>query len=116
MRQMSFMLTSEPMLARTKTVTRRLGWVKLKRGDLIQAVEQSQGLKKGSAVKKLGVIRIVSVRREEIGAIRTQGQKECDAEGFPNLSPNQFCAMFRRHMNVPETAIVTRIEFEHTNL
>ena len=41
------MLTKEQILARTKTVTRRLGWWFLKPGDVVWACEKCMGLKKG---------------------------------------------------------------------
>lgn len=40
MRNMSFALTKRQVLERTKTVTRRLGWEKLRPGDLVRAVEK----------------------------------------------------------------------------
>jgi hypothetical protein len=64
MRLMSFSLTTPQILARTKTVTRRMGWTFLRPGDLVQAIEKGQGLKKGEHVKRLAVLRIVDVRRE----------------------------------------------------
>ncbi len=51
---MSFRLTAEQMRARTKTVTRRLGWSSLKPGDIVQPVEKAQGLRKGEKVVKSG--------------------------------------------------------------
>lgn len=121
MRQMSFSLTTPQMLARTKTVTRRLGWRDLRPGTLLQAVEKSQGLKKGEKVRKLGVIRVVSVREEKLLRIcdqtstnaRLYGQKECIAEGFPHLSAEEFLRRFCKHTACEPGALVTRIEFEH---
>lgn len=118
---MSFALTTPQMLARTKTVTRRLGWSTLKPGTLLQAVEKSQGLGKGGKVRKLGVIRVVSVRQEKLLRIcdqtstnaRLYGRKECIFEGFPHLSPEEFLQMFCKHMGSAPGDVVTRIEFEH---
>ena len=47
MRAMSFMLTTEQMRNRSKSVTRRLGWNTLKPGDRIIAAVKCQGLGKG---------------------------------------------------------------------
>lgn len=69
MRHMSFFATQQQFRDRTKTVTRRLGWTFLKPGDQVMAVVKGQGLKKGEKVQRLGVIRIVSVRREELREI-----------------------------------------------
>jgi len=53
MKNMSFMLTKPQMRARTKTVTRRLGWWLLKPGEIIMAVEKSRGRKKGNKLSRL---------------------------------------------------------------
>lgn len=113
MKQMSFALTTEQMLARTKTVTRRTGWAQLKPGTLLQAVEKSQGLRKGQRVRKLGVIRVVDVRRETLFAMRNAPPGECAREGFPDLTPAQFIAMFCTANDCTTGSVVTRIEFEH---
>lgn len=115
MRQMSFMLTTPQMLARTKTVTRRLGWKNLKPGTMLQAVEKSQGLGKGGKVRKLGVIRVVSVSREELGGLvgTNYGLREAAREGFPGMGGMEFVGMFMGHMGCDFGTVVTRIEFEH---
>lgn len=118
MRNLSFALTTRQMRERTKTVTRRKGtwWSKvLKPGDLVCAVEKSQGIKKGGIVR-LGVIRIVSVRVESLAlmlASPSYGRQECCLEGFPEMRGWNFVAMFRNHMGGMDDQIVTRIEFEH---
>lgn len=116
MRNMSFALTTPQMLARTKTVTRRLGWASLKPGTLIQAVEKSQGLGKGGKVRKLGVIRVLDVRREPIGTLLADldyGCSECVREGFPQMVGGAFVQMFVKRMGGNLSTVVTRIEFEH---
>ncbi len=103
---MSFMLTTEQIRNRTKTVTRRVGWAFLKPGDLIQAVEKCQGLKKGEQMKPLAVLRVESVRRERLDRMETEslyGQEECYAEGFPRYTPKEFVAMFCATHKVPDT-------------
>lgn len=110
---MSFALTTPQMLARTKTVTRRLGWRDLQPGTLLQAVEKSQGLKKGEKVRKLGVIRVVSVTREPLSCMDEGRPLECAREGFPDMRPAAFCRMFCAHNGGDLTQDVTRIEFEH---
>lgn len=126
MKLMSFFLTQEQILSGTKTVTRRLGWKNLKPGELIQAVEKGQGLKKGEKVKKLRVIEIVSVRQEPlyqlvlIGAPHLvdpwYGRKEVEKEGFRDyLDPKEFINMFCQHNKCTPETIVTRIEFKYYN-
>lgn len=111
---MSFALTTEQMLARTKTVTRRTGWATLKPGTLLQAIEKGQGLRKGEKVRKLGVIRVVSVRRESLGKILTE-PRGAAREGFPDLLPEQFVDRFCEHSGCAPSSVVTRIEFEHVD-
>ena len=72
-RNMSFAMTKPQFLNRTKTVTRRLGWGFLKPGDVVMGVEKAMGLKKGEKVRKLGLIRIVSIRSEPLSAITQLG-------------------------------------------
>jgi len=115
---MSFALTTPQVLARKKTVTRRVGWAFLKPGDLIQAIEKGQGLKKGEHVRKLAVLRVTSVDREFITEIceeanESYGCAEVVAEGFPDLSPEEFVTMFIKTHPAAAHQRVTRIEFEY---
>jgi len=50
MRNMSFFLTTDQIRNKTKTVTRRDGWLFLKPGDIVQACVKCQGLKKGEKI------------------------------------------------------------------
>ena len=109
-RNMSFALTKEQFKARTKTVTRRLGWYFLKPGDIVRGVEKTQGLKLGEKLKPLGYIRILSTRQERIDAIT---QEDVTAEGFSNLTVAEFVAMLVAHYNVTPDRFFNRIEFEH---
>lgn len=110
MRNMSFIMTKEQMYARTKTVTRRQGWDDLQPGEMLQAIEQGQGLPKGAKVVKMGRIRVTDTRWEPINAITPE---DCATEGFPELTPAEFVAMYCKANKVtPETAC-NRIVFEH---
>ena len=119
MRNISFSMSTEAVRNRTKTVTRRLGWWDLKPGDLLQAVEKCQGLKKGEHVKKLAVIRVVSVTAEPLSALLPchegdrYGETELTREGFPELDPFEFVDMFISHNHCNLDTIVNRIEFEY---
>lgn len=116
MRNMSFILTTAQILNQTKTVTRRDGWRFLNEGDLIQAVEKSQGLKKGEKVKKLATLRIVSIQQEpliELLKANDYWRGELIKEGFPHLeTPSEFVDMFlKSHNSVDVNTPLTRIEF-----
>jgi hypothetical protein len=109
---MSFTMTTAQFLDGSKTVTRRLNWNFLKPGDILQGAEKTMGLQKGQKVKRLGFLRVVSVRKEPLNAITKQ---DCIREGFPNLTPEQFVEMLRDHYGISPDTPVNRIEFEHIN-
>lgn len=121
MKNMSFMLTKSQILARSKTVTRRTGWVTLKPGDMLRAVEKGMGLKAGEKVVPLGVIRVVDVRSEPLAAMTMNvdyGMVECELEGFgdhPRLKwPSEFVEFFcNSHKGCMPESVVQRIEFEY---
>lgn len=120
MRNLSFALTTAQVRARAKTVTRRRGtwWHRVLRpGDLLCAVEKSQGIKRGGLVR-LGTIRVVSVRTEGLDAMlhdMEYGDAEAIREGFPEMVGAAFVQMFCRHMGGDRSQIVTRIEFEYVD-
>jgi len=109
-RNISFMLAENQIRARTKTVTRRHGWLFLKDGDPLTAVEKNQGLKKGEKVKRLCSIRVVSARREPLAAITPE---DCVKEGFPEMTPEDFISFYAGHNKIARDDEVTRIEFEY---
>lgn len=113
MRNMSFSLTTPQFKARTKFVTRRLGWKTAKAGDLICGVEKAMGLKKGEKMVRLGIIRIVSARRESLMSITAE---DCVLEGFPDFTPEQFIKMLCVANSIKPYKIITRIEYEYTDL
>ena len=108
MRNMSFALTTAQFKARTKDVTRRLGWKFLKDGDYVRGVVKCQGLKPGEKIQPLGVIRILSVRRERLDSITKDDVRR---EGFEKLGCKGFIFMFCKHMKVNPNRIITRIEY-----
>lgn len=119
-RNLSFALTTAQFLDGSKDVTRRNGWLFLKAGDILCAVEKSQGLGKGGKIKRLGMIRVVDVRREPLRRMTDDpdyGFDETRREGFPmphvkNL-PSEFVSFFcASHKGVTPDSVITRIEFE----
>lgn len=110
-RHMSFFLTTDQFINRTKTVTRRIGWASLKAGDVVMGVQKSQGLKKGEKVRELGLIKIVSARKEPLLAITDD---DVAKEGFPGRNREWFCAFFMKHLGGYAADVqVNRIEFEY---
>jgi len=115
-RNMSFMLTTEQVRRREKTVTRRLGWRFLKVGHVVNACVKCQGLKPGEKIERICEIRITNVRREPINRMARRpryGRVEASLEGFPELSGAEFVRMFCTAMNCNDCEQVTRIEFEY---
>lgn len=109
-RNISFALTTQQFKDKAKTVTRRFGWHFLQPGDILCGVEKCMGFKKGEKIKKLGLIRIVSVRKEVLAEIT---QKDCIKEGFPNMAPAEFVRMLCSHSRCSPYDSVNRIEFEY---
>lgn len=124
MRLMSFMLTTEQVRRREKTVTRRMGWKDLKPGTLLCAVEKGMGLRKGQTVVRLGVIRVVDVRREPLDRMLQEaasyGVDEVRKEGFAHHPEKSFPAAFVKFFcdthGCESADDVTRIEFEYVDL
>lgn len=119
-RNISFALTTDQIRDRTKTVTRRLGWEFLKPGDILCACVKCMGLKPGEQIERLGLIRVVDVRRERLSLMTTRieyGFQETTKEGYPvgtaKHIPSAFVAMFCRAMKCDPNDEVTRIEFEY---
>lgn len=114
MRRISFRLTQEQVLDRSKTVTRRLGWKTLKPGTRLRGVDRAMGFPKGSKAadlsKTLCFVEVVSVRRERLDAITAD---DVVREGFPGMTAAEFVAFFCESMNCKPDTEVTRIEFRY---
>lgn len=108
MKRMSFALTERQLLDGSKDVTRRKGWLTLKPGDRLLAVDKAMGLKKGEHSRVLGTIEIVSVRRECLLDITNE---DVAREGFPEWDDATFVAMFIDAMGGRPDQFVSRIEF-----
>lgn len=108
MRLMSFALTTQQIHDGTKTVTRRLGWLDVKPGELICACAKVMG-RNGAPLERLRIIRVISVRREPLSAI---DDDDVWAEGF-NMPAHEFVDMFCDAMQCHRSDPVTRIEFRY---
>lgn len=106
---MSVQLTEAAVRDRSKTETRRLGWLKLKPGTPLTLCRKVQGRRRRDGtvepLVRLAEVEVVAVRRERVGAITSD---EVDREGFPNWSrdPSLFVDFFCRSMKcTPETEV-----------
>jgi hypothetical protein len=121
MRNMSFALTTPQVIDGTKTVTRRLGWLHLKYGELVRPVRKCMGLRPGEKIEPLRApLRVASTIREPLSRMTDDieyGAAECVREGFPDMTPSQFVEMFcASHKPCTPETLVTRIEFEYTEV
>jgi len=121
MRLISVALTAPQILDLSKDVTRRLGWLHAKPGQLLQPVRKCMGLRPGEKVEKIGrPIRIVSVRRERLDLMITDfgyGVLECIREGFPHFAAAEFVDFFcMSHKGCMPSTEITRIEFAYTEI
>ncbi len=118
---MSYALTGPQIDGRSKIVTRRCGWWKLKPGDLIRAVAKCMGLKAGEKMIPMAVLIVVSVRAEPLREMSDDvryGFEECRLEGFgddprlmwPSGFVRHFCAT---HKGCTPDTLVNRIEFRY---
>jgi hypothetical protein len=118
-RNISFALTTPQFIDGSKDVTRRNGWLFARVDDVLCAVEKSQGLGKGGKIKKLRMIVLLDVRREQLRRLTDDldyGFAETTREGFPEGHPlhdpsafvDFFCAS---HKKVTPESIITRLEF-----
>lgn len=125
---MSVSHTEAAVVARTKTVTRRLGWLFLKPGDRLTLCKKVMGRKAGEPLVRLAEVEIVSVRREPLGFI---AREDVDREGVPTevfqpdpqFTPHaRYCgdcrvtdwiAWYARTFRVSALDKVTRIEWRY---
>lgn len=107
---MSVSLTEDAVRERRKTVTRRLGWLFVRKGDRLTLCRKVMGRKAGEPLIRLAEVEVVSVCRLPLTAISAD---DVTREGFPDLSPAEFVAFFCEHMRVTPDTEVTRIEWRY---
>jgi hypothetical protein len=113
---MSVALTQKQVRNRSKTVTRRLGWLRkgklmLAPGDTLTLCEKTQGIKKGGHPVRITDVEVVSVRRERLDAITAE---DVAAEGFPGWTPEQFIKFFcDSHAGCTPSTVITRIQWRY---
>lgn len=66
---MSVSLTEQAVVERRKTVTRRLGWLRIKPGDRLTLCRKVMGRRSDEPLVRLAEVEVVSVRREPLFAI-----------------------------------------------
>lgn len=122
MRRISFNMTVDAVLSRSKTITRRLGWLNLKPGERLLAVDRLRS----KDAKVLGVIEMVSVRREKLYDINADDVRREGFDPTANIAKPKrgrdldalrgrlgFINAFCDAMGCAPDAEVTRIEFRY---
>lgn len=123
-RLMSVSHTTDAVRARTKTVTRRTGWLMLKAGDRLTLCEKVMGRRKGDPLVRICDVEVVDVRREKVWDIT---EADIAAEGVPvddgrfgevytdtgQPTPLAWIEWFCEAMGVRPDDDVTRIEWRY---
>ncbi|WP_233213694.1 hypothetical protein [Mycobacterium hubeiense] len=110
-RLMSVSLTEPQVVARTKDVTRRMGWSNLKAGDRLTLCRKVMGRKRGEPLVRIVDVEVISVRREPLDTITAD---DCVREGFPRMTPDQFVEFFcASHRGCTPESEVTRIQWRY---
>ena len=110
-RLMAVALTVSQVRYRSKTVTRRDGWLMLKPGDPLTLCEKVRGRKPGEILVRITDVTVVSVRREPLNAITAV---DVAAEGFPQMTVAGFLSFFcETHKGCEPGTIVTRIQWAY---
>lgn len=112
-RLMSVALTEPAVVDRTKTVTRRLGWLTLTPGTPLTLCRKVMGRKAGEPLVRLAEVEVIDVRREALNLIDAA---DVAREGFPGWTPEQFVQFFCDHMGVNPADLVTRIEWRYLKI
>ncbi|GGL05661.1 hypothetical protein GCM10011588_20160 [Nocardia jinanensis] len=86
-RLMSVSLTEPQVRARSKTVTRRMGWHVLEPGDRLTLCRKVMGRRRGEPLVRIVDVRVLAVRRERLDEITPD---EVRAEGFPEMTPAEW--------------------------
>lgn len=116
-RLMSVALTEDAVVARQKTVTRRLGWDFLKPGDRLTLVRKAMGRKRADGtlepLVRLAEVEVVSVDRRRLSDIDVA---DVEREGFPGWDPDRFIRFFCEHMKTNRRVVLTRIEWRYLDV
>ena len=107
---MSFSTTTDQIRNRTKTVTRRFGWWKIRKGTPLIAVEKYRGVRIADRVELAKII-VVSAR---LVILKNIWRHDLIREGFSYMNRHEFIRMFlKMNRGCHDWTAVMRIEFEY---
>ena len=126
---MSVAMTTDAVIERRKTVTRRKGWWTDKNGrrllhvgDTLTLCRKVQGRKPGEPIERIAEVEVISIRREPLLAVAGPYAFEKEAlvwpeviaEGFPGMGPTEFMKrFFLDAQGIGFMDDVTRIEWRY---
>lgn len=121
-RLMSVAMTTDAVIERRKTVTRRKGWWTdkngcrlLRPGDTLTLCRKVQGRKPGEPIERLAEVRVLSVTRgplRDLTGTPEWAAGEMEREGFPGMDPDHFMDhYFSNAQGIDRSEDVTRIEW-----
>lgn len=109
-RLMSVSLTEPPVRDRTKTVTRRMGWLTLQPGTRLTLCRKVMGRRRGEPLVRIVDVEVLDVGRERLDTITPD---EVRAEGF-DMTPAEFVEFFcGSHKGCTPESMVTRIRWRY---
>jgi hypothetical protein len=112
-RLMAVSLTEPQVREKTKTVTRRAGWLMLRPGDQLTLCRRVMVRRRGEPLDRIAAVIVVTVRRERLDAITAA---DVAAEGFPNWTPAESISFFcRTHHGCKPGTEITRIKWCYLN-
>lgn len=110
-RLMSVALTEAAVRARTKTVTRRAGWLFLRAGDRLTLCAKVMGRKADEPLVRIVDVEVIDIRREALELITDD---DVAREGFPGMSREDFIRrFFVEAQGIQPHEVVTRIEWRY---
>ena len=116
-RLMSVAMTTDAVLERRKTVTRRKGWSFIHPGDRLTLCAKVQGRRPGEPLVRLAEVEVIAVRREVLDLLchgDGYGRTEVEREGFPGMDPHEFVGRyFVEAQGIYHQDKVTRIEWRY---
>jgi hypothetical protein len=108
---MSVSLTEPQVRDRSKTVTRRAGWISLQPGTRLTLCRKVMGRRRGEPLVQIVDVEVLDVCRERLDTITAD---EVRAEGFPGLTPAQFVEFFcSTHTGCTPESTITRIAWRY---
>lgn len=106
---LSVAATTPQVEARQKTVTRRVGWLRLQPGTVLQLVDRNP--RSGKPWRRLCLVQVEAVSREPLDSITTE---DVTAEGFPGMDRDAFIDWYRTTYSLPHpSSIITRIQWRY---